>query len=428
MSQDKFDVIVVGAGPAGSTAAYMLAGAGKEVLLIERGDAPGSKNMTGGRLYGHSLEQVMPGFAKEAPVERKIVKEVISFLTPDTSVSLDLQSQLLLGSPKESYSVLRAEFDRWLAEKAEEAGACLVPGIRVDDLYRQNGRVAGVIAGEDTMEADVVILADGVNSLLAQKAGLKTELKPHQVAVGAKEIIELPEDVIEDRFSLNQGEGASRLFVGDCTKGKIGGGFLYTNRNSISLGVVCTLSDLPGSEKTVPEMVEEFKQHPAVRPLVKGGKTVEYSGHLVTEAGYGMLPKLYADGVLVAGDAAGFVINIGYMVRGMDLAIASGEAAAQAIISAQGDHSAHALSRYRQLLDQSFVMRDLKQYRKFPAFMENHRIFQDYPKLAEELMTDLFSVDGAPAPSLIKRVLGPVKKVGLFKVAGDVWKGGKALS
>lgn len=427
MSEDRFDVIVVGAGPAGSTAAYLLAGAGKEVLLIERGDEPGSKNMTGGRLYGHSLEKIIPGFAQEAPVERKVVKETISFLTPDTSVSVDLQSQLMLGAEKESYAVLRAEFDRWLAEKAEEAGASLVPGIRVDDLYWDNGRIAGVIAGEDTMEADVVILADGVNSLLAQKAGLKSELKPHQVAVGAKEIIELPAEVIEDRFNLNKGEGASRLFVGDCTKGKIGGGFLYTNKNSISLGLVFTLSDLPGTEKTVPEMVEEFKNHPAVRPLIKGGKTVEYSGHLVTEAGYSMIPKLYADGVVVVGDAAGFVINIGYMVRGMDLAIASGEAAAKAIISANGDYSANSLSQYRQLLDQSFVMRDLKQYSKFPAFMENHRIFNDYPKLAEELMTDLFSIDGDPVPSMIKRILRPVKKVGLLKVAGDAWKGVKAL-
>jgi len=427
MSEERFDVIVVGAGPAGSTAAYLLAGAGKEVLLIERGDEPGSKNMTGGRLYGHSLEKIIPGFAQEAPVERKVVKETISFLTTDTSVSVDLQSQLLVGGRQESYSVLRAEFDRWLAEKAEEAGASLVPGIRVDDLYMDNGRVAGVIAGEDTMEADVVILADGVNSLLAQKAGLKPELKTHQVAVGAKEIIELPAEVIEDRFNLNEGEGASRLFVGDCTKGKIGGGFLYTNKNSISLGLVCTLSDLSGAEKTVPEMVEEFKNHPAVRPLIRGGKTVEYSGHLVTEAGYSMIPKLFDHGVLVVGDAAGFVINIGYMVRGMDLAIASGEAAAKAIISANGDYSANSLSRYRQLLDQSFVMRDLKQYSKFPAFMENHRIFNDYPKLAEELMTDLFSINGDPVPPMMKRMLGPVKKVGLFKVAGDVWKGVKAL-
>ncbi len=427
MSQDKFDVIIVGAGPAGSTAAYVLATAGKEVLLIERGDMAGSKNMTGGRLYGHSLERLIPGFAREAPVERKIVKEVVSFLTPDSSVSLDLQSQQLLGAPKESYSVLRAEFDHWLADKAEEAGACLVSGIRVDDLYRQDGRVAGVVAGEDIMEAAVVILADGVNSLLAQKAGLKAELKPHQVAVGVKEIIELPAQTIEDRFNLNQGEGASRLFVGDCTKGKIGGGFLYTNQDSLSLGLVCTLSELPGSTETVPELLEEFKRHPAVRPLLKGGKTVEYSGHLVTEAGYEMLPELYADGVMVAGDAAGFVINIGYMVRGMDLAIASGEIAAKAIIAADGDYSAQALSRYRQLLDQSFVMRDLKQYRKFPVFMENHRIFQEYPRMAEEVMTDLFSIDGSPLPSLTKRILGPVKKIGLLKTAGDVWKGVKAL-
>ncbi|MEL7565322.1 MAG: FAD-dependent oxidoreductase [Dehalobacterium sp.] len=427
MAEDRFDVIIVGAGPAGSTAAYLLAGAGKEVLLIERGDEPGAKNMTGGRLYGHSLENIIPGFAREAPVERRIVKETISFLTPETSVSLDLQSKLLAVNKKTSYSVLRAEFDRWLAGKAEEAGASLVPGIRVDDLYLEHGRVKGVIAGEDTMEAGVVILADGVNSLLAQKIGLKAELNPHQAAVGVKEIIELPAEVIEDRFNLNNEEGAARLFVGDCTKGKFGGGFLYTNKRSVSLGLVFTLSDLQNAEKTVPEMVEDFKSHPALRPLIKGGKTVEYSAHLVPEAGYAMIPKLYHDGVVVIGDAAGFVINIGYLVRGMDLAIASGEAAAKAVIYAQGVYSAGSLSRYQQLLEQSFVMRDLKQYRKFPAFMANGRIYDDYPRLAEEFMTDLFSIDGSPVPSMMRRIVKPVKKVGFFKAARDVWKGVKAL-
>lgn len=427
MSEDCFDVIIVGAGPAGSTAAYILACAGKEVLLIERGDEPGAKNMTGGRLYGHSLEKIIPGFAQEAPVERRIVKEMISFLTADTSVSLDIHSELFQGGGKESYSVLRSEFDPWLAEKAEEVGANLVPGIRVDDLYMEADRVKGVIAGEDTMEAGVVILADGVNSLLAQKIGLKQELKPHQVAVGAKEIIELPPQVIEDRFNINSGEGAARLFVGDCTKGRIGGGFLYTNKNSISLGLVLTLSDLQGADQTVPDMVEDFKQHPAIKPLIKGGKTAEYSAHLVPEAGYSMMPKLYHDGVVVVGDAAGFVINTGYMVRGMDLAIASGEAAANAIINADGVYSADALAKYQQLLEESFVMRDLKQYGNFPEFMENSRIFNEYPKLMEELMVDLFTIDGKPVPSMMKRILTPVKKIGLMKVAGDAWKGVKAL-
>ncbi|MGI6226301.1 MAG: FAD-dependent oxidoreductase [Peptococcales bacterium] len=429
MSADKFDCIIVGAGPSGSIAGFILAQAGLEVLIIERGNFPGSKNMTGGRLYSHSLEKIIPGFSQEAPLERKVVKETVTMLTGDSAVSLDFQSQLLGENAKDSYSVLRADFDQWLANKAEEAGAILAPGVRVDDLLIKDGKICGVIAGEDEMEADVVILADGVNSLLAQKAGLKKELTPSQVAVGVKEVIELPAQVIEDRFNLNPGEGAARLFVGDCTQGKIGGGFLYTNKNSISLGLVLTLSDLGSEGLTVPELLESFKEHPAVKPLIKNGKLVEYSAHLVPEGGLNMVPELYADGVLVAGDAAGLVINAGYTVRGMDLAIASGEAAAQAVLAAKekGNFSKATLAQYKSLLDNSFVMRDLKKYQDFPEFMENKRIFNQYPKLAVDIIKDMYIIDGSPLMPLRKTAINHVKKVGLMNLVKDAWKGGKIL-
>ncbi|MDK2824009.1 MAG: electron transfer flavoprotein-quinone oxidoreductase [Clostridia bacterium] len=429
MPEEKFDCIIVGAGPAGSTAGFLLANAGLEVLIIERGTFAGSKNMTGGRLYSHSLEKIISDFASVAPVERKVVKETITMLTNDSAVSIDFQSQQLNQAQKESYTVLRADFDQWLAGKAEDAGAILAPGVRVDDLLFKDGKVTGVIAGEDEMEADVVILADGVNSLLAQKAGLKVELKPNQVAVGVKEVIELPAQVIEDRFGLNKGEGAARIFVGNCTKGKIGGGFLYTNKNSLSLGLVFTLADLAESQLTVPQMLEEFKSHPVIKPLIKDGKLVEYSAHLVPEAGLNMLPKLYSDGVMVVGDAAGLVINAGYTVRGMDLAIASGEAASKAIITAkeQDDYSAASLARYQDLLDRSFVMQDLKQYQKFPEFMENPRIFNEYPQLVVNIFKDMFIVDGSPGKPLRKKVLNHAKQVGLVNLLKDAWKGVKAL-
>ncbi|SHN63363.1 FAD-dependent oxidoreductase [Desulfitobacterium chlororespirans] len=426
---EQFDAIIVGAGVAGCTAAYVLARAGLEVLLIERGNKAGSKNMTGGRLYSHSLEKIMPGFAREAPVERQVVKEKVSFLTAASAVTLDYHSRRLGEQGQDSYTLLRSEFDQWLGQKAEEAGAVMAEGVRVDDLMIREGRVCGVIAGADEIEARVVILADGVNSLLAQKAGLKKELEPGEVAVGAKEVIGLPTQVIEDRFNLKEGEGASWLFAGDCTAGRIGGGFIYTNRDSLSLGIVCSLGDIAKGEKTICQMLEDFKQHPAVQPLIKGGKLLEYSGHLVPEAGYGMIPRLCGDGVLVIGDAAGFVINIGYMVRGMDLAIASAEAAGQAVIAAQekGDFSAQSLSRYRQLLDESFVMRDLQMYRKFPHFMENQRIFQDYPQLADDILAELFRVSGDPVKPLRAKITDNLKKVGFRNVLKDVWRGVKAL-
>ena len=426
---EKFDGVIVGAGIAGCTAGYVLAKAGLDVLIIERGDYPGSKNVTGGRIYSHSLEKIIPDFARKAPVERKVIKEKISFLTPSSAVTLDYHSTRLGDSFKDSYTVLRSEFDRWLAESAEEAGAVLAAGVRVDDLLLRDGKVIGVKAGDDEIEAEVVILADGVNSLLGQKAGLKKELVPSDVAVGAKEVIALPENVIEDRFNLTEGEGATWMFVGSCTGGAIGGGFLYTNKKSLSLGIVCSLGDIENSDITVCQMLEEFKQHPAVKPLIKDGKLVEYSGHLVPEAGYNMIPELFNDGVVIIGDAAGFVINLGYTVRGMDLAIASAEAAANTVIEAKRrqDFSKESLSLYKKLLDQSFVMKDLALHRKFPHFMENKRLYKAYPEMIDNIMADMFMIGDDCGKPLRKKVMGNLKSIGLPTLLMDGIKGGFAL-
>ncbi|MDR1961106.1 MAG: FAD-dependent oxidoreductase, partial [Gracilibacteraceae bacterium] len=421
-----FDAIVAGGGIAGLTTAYLLAKEGLEVLLIERGNFSGAKNMTGGRIYSHSLEKIMPGFAEEAPLERKITREKISMLTEDSSVTIDFSSPRLGAQGHASYSVLRADFDRWLAKKTEEAGVQTVTGIRVDDLLLEDGRVTGIVADGDEMTADVTVLADGVNSLLAQKAGLRAEIPPHHVAVGAKEIIELPAAAIEDRFQCRGGEGTAWLFAGQPSGGKTGGGFLYTNKDSVSLGVVCTLSDLVTGSATLPQLMENFKNHPAIAPLLEGGKTAEYSGHLVPEGGLDMLPELYRDGVLIVGDAAGFCINLGYMVRGMDFAVGSAECAAKAILAAgaERDFSAAALSAYKTALDSSFVMQDLIQYRKFPHFLESTpRIFSGYPEMANQLMADMFVVDGRPPQALYKKAGRSLKPVGILNLLRDGLKG-----
>jgi electron transfer flavoprotein-quinone oxidoreductase len=425
-----FDVIIVGGGLAGLTTAYLLAKEGAEVLLIERGNFSGAKNMTGGRIYSHSLEKILPGFAREAPVERRITREKISLMTGDSSVTVDYSSPELALPGKDSYSVLRADFDQWLAGKAEEEGAQIVTGIKVDDVLLKNGRVCGIMAGGDEMAADVIVLADGVNSLLAKKLGLRAELSPCQVAAGAKEIIELPASVIEDRFQCESGEGAAWLFAGQPSGGRTGGGFLYTNKESVSLGVVCTLSDLASGSVALPQLMENFKRHPSVAPLVRGGKMIEYSGHLVPEGGWGMVPRLFTDGALVVGDAAGFCINLGYTVRGMDFAVGSGECAARAILMAKqtGDYSAQTLGCYKNLLDKSFIMQDMKLYRKFPHFMENTpRIFSGYPEMASDLMARLFVIDGQPPKPLYKKVSRSLKKVGALNLILDGLKGVRSL-
>ena len=431
MTDEKFDAIIIGAGPAGSTAAYLLAKEGLNVLLIEKGTAPGAKNMFGGRMYAHALHRIIPEFWKEAPVERPVVQETITFLNGNQSVSVACNNTEWAAEPCHSFTLLRAEFDAWLASKAEEAGAFLACGIRVDELLTDGGKVVGIKAGDDEMFADVVVAADGVNSILAQKAGWAKMFAPSQVATGVKEVIELPTETISQRFQLEGNNGAVRMFVGDCTNGMQGGGFLYTNKSSVSLGLVINAGELQKSQVKLCDIMEDFKGNPHIAPLIEGGQVAEYSAHLVPEAGLAMMPQLYGDGMLVAGDAAGFVLNLGYTVRGMDFAVASGEAAAKAITEANArkDFSRQSLGRYEELLKKSFVLRDLEAFRKAPEFMENERMFAAYPKLATSLATRLFTVDGAPPVHLMQMIFGQIRKSGIspLHLARDSWKGVKNL-
>jgi electron transfer flavoprotein-quinone oxidoreductase len=383
--------------------------------------------MTGGRLYAHSLERLIPDFAETAPLERRIVKERILLMSESKATTLEYCDEALHERPGASYSVLRAKFDPWLAERAEEAGAMYVTGIRVDKLLQKDGGVCGVVAGDDILYADVVLLADGVHSLLAQKLGMKKALAPHQVAVGVKEVIGLGEKTVSERFGVRAGRGVACLAAGYPTGGAVGGGFLYTNGDSLSLGTVVTLSHIGAAGVKVPDMIERFKAHPAIAPLIEGGTLLEYAAHLVPEGGYHMMPELFWNGVLVAGDAAGFVINMGYSFRGMDFAIESGRLAAEAIIRAkrQNDFSAVGLSHYAALLEQSFVMRDLRHYRNMPALMDTRQIYDEFPALAAEIFGGLFRVDGSPPKKPTGLIGGALRSVGLSELAK---LGAKALS
>ncbi|WP_097512123.1 FAD-dependent oxidoreductase FixC [Escherichia coli] len=405
MSEDIFDAIIVGAGLAGSVAALVLAREGAQVLVIERGNSAGAKNVTGGRLYAHSLEHIIPGFADSAPVERLITHEKLAFMTEKSAMTMDYCNGDETSPSQRSYSVLRSKFDAWLMEQAEEAGAQLITGIRVDNLVQRDGKVVGVEADGDVIEAKTVILADGVNSILAEKLGMAKRVKPTDVAVGVKELIELPKSVIEDRFQLQGNQGAACLFAGSPTDGLMGGGFLYTNENTLSLGLVCGLHHLHDAKKSEPQMLEDFKQHPAVAPLIAGGKLVEYSAHVVPEAGINMLPELVGDGVLIAGDAAG-------------------EAAAKTVLSAMksDDFSKQKLAEYRQHLE-SGPLRDMRMYQKLPAFLDNPRMFSGYPELAVGVARDLFTIDGSAPELMRKKILRHGKKVGFINLIKDGMKG-----
>ena len=431
MSEADFDVIVVGAGCAGSVAAYVAASAGKSVLMVERGNYAGAKNMTGGRIYSHSLKEVFPDFEQEAPLERKITHERIALMDHESAMTIDFTSPELAREGADSYSVLRGPFDQWLAEKAEEAGVEAIYGIPVEELIKdESGRVIGVRAGEDEITGQVVILCEGTNSMLAERCLGNPRPKANQMAVGIKETFELPASTIEDRFLTPEGEGAAMLFVGDCTNGHVGGGFMYANKESISLGLVATISTTAEQDMPVYQMMENFKNHPMVAPMIRGAKMVEHSGHMVPEGGYNMIPRYIFDGCLLAGETAGFCMNLGYQVRGMDFAVASGRMAAEAACEAidKGDISAAGLASYKTKLEDSFVIKDLQTFQAWPATMEHwDRMFTEYPTMVREIFNGLFAVDGKPQQHLAKRMMPIIKKRGLFSLFKEIRKAVKAL-
>jgi len=359
MSEDAFDAIIVGGGLAGLTAGYVMAQAGLMVLLVEKGNYSGSKNVTGGRLYGHSLEKVIPEFAEVAPLERKITKEKLSVCRNGQIETQEYPASSVTDPSGYSYSVLRAKFDKWYADECEQTGVELICGVRVDDLLIRDGKACGIVAAGEEMEANVVLLADGVNSLLAQKIGLR-DSRPaaaDQITVGVKEVIELGEDVVNHRFGFQSGEGVAWMFLGCCTDTQGCDGFLYTNKDTVSLGVTMRVDNIPSLDKTVPQLMEDFKRNPMIASLIEGGKLLEYAAHLIPEGGETMMPKLYGDGVLVLGDAAGLAANLGYTVRGMDLAIESGRLAAEVVIAAieKERYDSSTLAAYEQALKESFV-------------------------------------------------------------------------
>jgi len=429
----QFQAIVVGAGPAGSAAALTMARAGLDVALVERGAFPGEKNMFGGVLHRlPTLEEIFPDFWSQAPLERHIVKKGVTFMTGESSFTTMIEAGSFDRPPYNGYTVFRPRFDRWLADEAVSAGATLITRATVDNVVLRDGRVAGVtiLDRQGELTAPVVVAADGVLSFTALKAGLRRPtFDPAQMAVGVKALIDMPREVIDDRFGLVRDQGFANEFVG-CTEGLRGGGFLYTNYDSISVGLVFHLASLRTSGKTPYDLLNAFLEQPQVAKMIRGGRLQEYSAHLIPEGGYDMVPELVGDGILVAGDAAALCNATGLNLEGINLASQSGVLAGQAVIAAHqtGDFSRRGLDLYRRLMNDSYVMKDLKTYRKAPHMLHNDRIYNEYPELVCTLMDYIYRIEGAPKENLSRLFLKTArKKVGLTNLLADAFSAWRAL-
>ncbi|MGC2288260.1 MAG: FAD-dependent oxidoreductase [Thermoplasmata archaeon] len=423
---ERFDAVVVGAGLAGCAAAYTIAREGLQVVLAERGSQPGTKTVSGGLLYTHALARIFPKFWEEdpCPVERAIDRNVLSVLTPTRAVSMDYFDADFSRPPFNAFSVLRSRLDPWLAGKAEAAGAVPVYGIKIDALVKENGRVVGIRAGDDEIRADVVILAEGSNAILSRGSAPDAKPDPKLVGVGVKQVIGLPPGEVERRFQLRGNSGTQYTTLG-FPPGVEGGGFLYTNRETLSLGLILSMESLVHKGVSMFEVLEEYKQHPLMSRLLEGGTLLEYSGCFVEEGGWDRLPSVLGHGYLVAGSAAGLFLNTGFTLRGMDFALESGRLAGETAVRAihGKDSSPRLLASYRAALEQSFVLRELKAFRDYPAVFHNPRMYGAYPEIVTNLMHRAFFTDGSGRPHLRKLLSESYRgRATLLRLARDALK------
>ena len=412
------DIIVVGAGPAGSCAAIAAAKAGKRVVLIERGPFPGSKNMYGGVIYPRILDELIPNWFEHAPIQRWVVRRSTMLLSDTGALNIDYRSNAWGQVPYNGATAYRPDFDNWLAQQAVAAGAELICSTTVTGLLKDaQGRITGITTDrpDGDLTASVVIACDGVNSFLAKEAGLYKTVDASNYTLGVKETLSLPKSVIDERFGVRDNQGVDIEILGG-TSGVNGGGFIYTNLDTIALGVVLKLPKLSAQKKRPEEIIAELKRHPAIAPLIEGAEVTEYSAHVIPEAGLDMMPTMVADGLLVAGDAAALCLAAGIWLEGVNFAMASGmyagEAAAKAIQS--GNTSASGLQSYTKKLNETFVLKDHKKLRKIPHLVLSDRVQHKYPMFVTGIVERMFSVENPhPKPGVRRIVREERKKAGI---------------
>ncbi len=430
---EQFDAIVVGAGPSGNAAAYTMAKEGLRVLQLERGEYPGSKNVQGAILYSDSLEKIIPDFRDDAPLERHIIEQRMWMLDETSYVGMQYRSEDFNEEKPNRYTIIRAQFDKWFSRRVRDAGAVVLCETTVTGLIRDtHGKVIGVRTdrADGDLFADVVVLGEGVNGLVGQNAGLRRGLTPDSVALAVKEMHFLPQDVVESRFNLKGDEGVVIEAMGTVTTGLTGLGFIYTNRESLSVGIGCLVSDFTRTGATPYGLLEAFKNHPSVKPLLAGSEVKEYSGHLIPEGGYKAIPDVYGDGWVIVGDAGQFVNSVHR--EGSNMAMTTGMLAGQTIARLhreKQDFSRANLAAYKKALDQSYVMKDLRKYKDIPNFIHGNgnKLFGLYPRLLGQAAQSWFRVDGVDKRTKEKEIMASfLKGRSITGMIGDAFKFARA--
>lgn len=429
----EYDIVIVGAGPAGAAAGIVAARAGKRVLIIERGSAPGQKNMYGGVVYPRILDDLIPQWWEEMPTQRWITRRSTMMLTGDHAVSLDVRSRAWGEPPYNGATTFRPEFDAWLAGHATRAGAQLICSTVATGLLTDaDGTVIGVRTDrpDGDIYASVVIAADGVNSFLAKSAGLYPNFDSEHFTLGVKEVRSLPRRAIDERFGVRENDGVDIEVLG--ATGTIpGGGFLYTNAESVAVGLVLQVTALAQQPVRPEVLLADFKAHPAIAPLIEGSELLEYSAHLIPEGGYKHMPTLAGPGILVAGDAAAMCLAAGLWLEGVNFAIGSGIAAAETALAAPNPAKGSALlTDYRKRLEANFVLADHIKLKNIPELVLSRRVQQGYPKVLANIAERMFTVTNpTPKEGIVSVSLEELRRqnIKVREVIRDAWHGWRGL-
>ena len=316
MNAYRFDVIIIGAGPAGVAAAGALAGTGVSVALLEAGVYAGAENWSGCVYFTESLSAgdcFGPDAVAAAPFERRVTRRGTLLHNGLDVVGIELSDARVFQN---CYTVLRPLYDPYFADLARLKGAVHVPGTTVTSLIRSGGRVIGVMTDRGPLHADVTFLAEGDASHLVRSEQLERVQQPHFLQ-GLKAVLRVDPREIEKRFRLAPGEGAAYellmrnpAIAGRTAKLNIGG-FLYTNRDSISIGYVAPLDNIRDNFRGSHDAIYEWMLGlPYIRELTQGAALSAYGTKIIRSGGWHERPLLVQDGLAVGGASAGMGIDI----------------------------------------------------------------------------------------------------------------------
>lgn len=374
----EVDVLIVGGGAAGMSAALRLAqlqkaqgGEPLSIAVLEKSREAGAHMLSGAMLDPSALKELVPDFkAKGAPLASEVHHEHVYFLTKTRKIPFPITPPPLQNHG--NYIISLNRFVKWMAGLVEAEGVDLFAGFPASEILYEGDRVAGVRtrdqgidkhgAKKSTFEpgvdikAKVTILCDGVRGnltkALVRRLALDEGRQPQLYAIGIKELWEVPKDRIKPGTVIHTLGYPLRTE-------EFGGAFLYAMPDGlVSFGLVTGL-DYRDPMFDPHQAFQHLKQHPAFASILQGGQMVRYGAKALPEGGWHTIPRVYADGVLIAGDAGGFVNSM--RLKGIHLAMRTGMLAAETAFEAvrANDTSAAKLRAYEERINASPVRREL---------------------------------------------------------------------